>query len=251
MNNQKIDIIPASGERAFIVGQTGSGKTAFACWLVKRTPITPFVIFDTKEETKFEKFDNSVVVSSWDSVLAATIQNDDENPLPDYIVFRPPVEELSDPGALDNYLARFYADFRNAGCFIDEAYTFHKAATAGPGLTGLLTRGRSRGLTTIMCAQRPAWISRFAITETQKQYIFKLVDKRDKKTLADIIEDFDKLPDPVKFGFWYSEIGLDKPIQFAAVKLDNEFETGYTDIGASPENDEQIETLDKSRFNWL
>jgi hypothetical protein len=251
VNTEQLDIIPARGERAFIVGQTGSGKTAFACWIVKRTPITPFVIFDTKEETKFDRFENSISVSSWEAVLEATTQNENDEPMPDYIVFRPPVEELNDPDALDNYLARFYADFRNAGCFIDEAYTFHKGARAGPGLTGLLTRGRSRGLTTIMCAQRPAWISRFAITETQKQYVFKLVDKRDKKTLSDIIPNFDELPDPPKFGFWYNEIGLDEPLQFDAVTLDSEFETGYYDGGGSPETDDQIEQVEKPRFNWL
>ena len=52
-------------------------------------------------------------------------------------------------------------------------------------LVKLLTQGRSKGLTVVLGVQRPAWISRFAISEPTHVFSSKLNDKRDIKTMSD------------------------------------------------------------------
>lgn len=225
--------IPQSGERALIVGQTGSGKTAFATWLIMRIPIAPIILYDTKEEEKFPKLSNSIIVESMDGV-----KKHYDDPQVDYIVLRPPVEMLSKPTELDDYLMYHYTHFRHSVAYIDEAYTFHNHGRAGPGLVALFTRGRSRGITTIISTQRPVMVSRFAITEAQKVYAFRLGDKQDRKRLGDVIPNFADLPLPPKHGFYYYESGEDSPELYKPIKLDAALDTGYTD--ATPEIQDDI-----------
>lgn len=223
MQAQK-SFIPETGERALIVGQTGSGKTAFATWILVRVPIAPIIIYDTKDETKFPKLKGSIIVESKEG-----IKEHYDNPEIDYIIVRPPVEMLGKWEELDELLFYHYTHFRNTVCYIDELYSFHNNARAGKGLIALLTRGRSRGITTIMSTQRPAMISRFAITESQKVYAFRLGDKQDRKRLSDVIPNFDDLPLPPKHGFYFYESGEDAPELYKPIKLDAALNTGYVD----------------------
>ena len=245
--DSKSGFIPENGERALIVGQTGSGKTAFATWLMARIPIAPIIIYDTKEETKFPKLPNSVIVNDINGVA-----NEYENPEVDYIIFRPPVELLSKPLELDALLMFHYTNFRNSVCYIDEAYSFHNQGRAGPGLVALMTRGRSRSITTIISSQRPAMLSRFAITESQKIYVFRLADKADRKRLSDVIPNFADLDLPPKHGFYYFESGEDFPELFKPIKLDAALNTGYTDE-ALPDNEIGKEQISEhlSKHVWI
>ena len=229
--SERNPFIPEAGERALIVGQTGSGKTAFATWLLIRIPTAPVIIYDTKEEAKFPKLPNSVVVHTLEQ-----LKGEYENPEVDYIVFRPPVEMLAKPDELDDLLFYHYTHFRNSVAYIDEMYSFHNHGRAGKGLVALYTRGRSRGITTIGSTQRPVMVSRFAITEAQKIYAFRLGDKADRKRLGDVIPNFADLPLPPKHGFYFYESGEDAPELFKPIKLDPSLDTGYVDT--APENEE-------------
>lgn len=220
----KNTFLPGRGERALIVGQTGSGKTAFCVWMMYRIPIAPIVIYDTKDEPKFKKLPNSRIVESPNEALAA--YNDETI---DYVIVRPPVELLGEPDKLDEYLFFHYTHFRDSVAYIDEAYTFHAHGRAFKGLIALLSRGRSRGITTIISSQRPMMISRLCITEAQKVYAFRLSDRQDRKRLADIIPNFDDYKQPAKHGFYYFESGDDGAHLFRPVKLDRSLDTGYTD----------------------
>ncbi len=217
-------LIPGNGERSLIVGQTGSGKTAFAVWLLYRIPIAPVVLYDTKDEPKFDKLPNSIVVEQPAEMFKAY-----HNEKIDFIIVRPPVEMLGDAMQLDEYLFYHYTHMRDSVAYIDEAYTFHNNGRPGKGLIALLSRGRSRGITTIISTQRPTMLSRLAITEAQKLYAFKLADRQDRKRLADVVPNFDDYPIPSKHGFYFFESGDDKPHLFKPVKLDAEINTGYTD----------------------
>lgn len=225
----RYSFLPDRGERALIVGQTGSGKTAFCVWMMMRIPYAPIIIYDTKDETKFQRLPDSKIVVTMQEVAEAY---DDEEL--DYIIVQPPVELLGKPDLLDDYLWFHYQHLRDSVCYIDEATTFHNNGRAYKGLIALLSRGRSRGITTIVSTQRPQGISRLCITEAQKLYIFRLGDRLDRKRLADVIPNFDDYKLPPKFGFYYFESGEDAPTMFKPVKLDRALDTGYTDVQPVP-----------------
>jgi len=231
-NRVEKPLLPEPGERAFIAGQTGSGKTAFAVWLLERIETSPAFIYDTKEETKFDTLPNSKIVS--------TIEEADEaysDPTLDYIIFRPPINVTSDPRALDDLLYHHWQYWRRSVAYIDETYMFHTNGRAGPGLLALMTRGRSREITVIMCTQRPAWISQFMVSEAQKFYIFFLNIANDKKRIAEIMPTFDKLPNPPKHGFYFFKAGESVATKYGAVKLAKTQDVGYTDPDPLPAKD--------------
>jgi hypothetical protein len=232
--SERETFLPETGERALIVGGTGSGKTAFATWVIRRLPDTPVIIFDTKDEEKFPRLPNSIIVSTKEEILEQS-----ENVEIDYIIVRPPIHLLNDPVALDDYLLFIYMHIRNVVVFIDEGYTFHTNGREHRGLVALYTRGRSKGITTIMCSQRPVRISRFCISESQKVYVFRLMDRRDRKTLSEVIPNYDDFPNPQKHWFYYFEAGNDEPELFRPVKLDAGMDTGYTDAASGEEKDQE------------
>lgn len=227
---KQVNIIPTAGEHAVLVGQNGSGKTVLACWLLLRIPEAPGIIYDTKIEPKFTKLPASRVVTSMEAALELK-----DNPEVDYIIVRPPVEMMREPMALDEMLWQHYLHFSHCFAYIDEAYTFHSNGNAGPGLIALLTRGRSRGISTIVSTQRPVRISRFCFTEAKKAYVLRLVDKADRKRIDDIIPNYSDMPQPVKHGFYFFDAGMEAPILFKPVSIDKSFVTGYVDSGGETE----------------
>lgn len=231
MREQGQSIIPEKGERAFIGGQTGSGKTGLAAWILIRIPFAPIFIYDTKDEPKFLKLPNSIVVTTM-----AEMKEQYDNPEIDYIIVRPPLDIIDEPKELDKYLLYHYHNFRNSTAYIDEAYTFHINGRAGKGIVALYTRGRSRGITTILSSQRPKGIDRFCITESQKLYILRLADKDDRKRIQDLIPNFADLPLPPKHGFYFYITGEDSPELYKPVKLDAGLNTGYVDEHSDSED---------------
>lgn len=244
----KRSILPDTGQRALIVGQTGSGKTGFLCWMLLRVPMSPVIIYETKEESKFKAFPGVVYAHSQDELDEAY-----HNQQADYIVMQPDIVTCSDPRALDAMLYHHFINYPNSVCAIDELFMFHMNGRHGPGLLGLYTRGRSRGITTIACTQRPAWISGFAISEAQRYYAFYLEMEGDKKKLKPALVD---LPDPPKHGFYYWESGNPEITRYGAVKLDKGLDTGYIEtagagdepiLAADPEAEEPVAARSKKR----
>lgn len=234
-------VLPSEGEKLLIVGQNGSGKTAFAAWLLERIRTAPSLIYDTKDESKFAALPKSRIAGDWDGVWEAMDDGESE-----FVVFRPPLEELNDPERLDAYLLEHYHNFPQVPAYIDEAYSFHKNGREGPGLTALFTRGRSRGITTIISSQRPARISRFCITEAQRVAAFRLMDRKDRQRLADVIPNFDRMEAPKPFHFHYFLAGDDYPILYPPVPLTQGMDTGFS---MSDNPGRAVPARD--RFEWL
>lgn len=241
--------IPEHGERALIVGMTGSGKTGLELWLLVRIPTSPVVIYDTKIEPKFDKLPNSLVVETIPEMLEAY-----KDITKDYIIVRPPVEMLGEPAQLDEYLWSQYLHMQNSVAALDEGTTFHsRTGIPYKGLLSLMMRGRSKGITTIVCTQRPVGIARNILSEMSKAYIFHIQDKRNREVLDNVIPEFSKLPLPDKYQFYYWEIGMNTATLFRPIKLDPAFDTGYTDeaqgkASDSPDDSQTVTQTDKAEL---
>lgn len=198
-----MSIILEPGQRGILCGQTGSGKTWGGIFQLQHSPQPLVIVLDTKGEPAFNTLplgrETHDFYESGDEMAKALKSPD----LPNYMIVRPSADELADVMEMDGVLQAIYRARRKCLVFIDEAYQWHVNGKAGAGLTGLLTRGRSMGISTLIATQRPAWISRFCFSEAQKFFIYKLSDKKDRKTIAEYIPDFDAEIVVPKYNFWY------------------------------------------------
>jgi hypothetical protein len=164
------------GERAAIWGRAGVGKTTLGKWAMFRSPMQ-WIVLDTKYDDGFNGYKTVNKLPT----MAKTLSAIEDNKL---FVVRPQMNEMS-PGILDTWLGSIHDSFDNVGVFVDEGYQVALGSNAGPGLTGLLTRGRQRGQSVIVGSQRPARLPLFCFTEANHYFIMQLSSKDDKKKVYD------------------------------------------------------------------
>lgn len=205
------------GQRGLLMGKTGSGKTQGALFQLMHTPLFPVIIGDTKIEDAF--FSLADEVNDITLEVANTFAEFEKlsklprKEMPDYILVRPESFEVVDTEQLDKYLQLMYRKFGNCFIYLDEVFNWHMGGKPLPGLMELLARGRSKGKTLLMGNQRPSWISRSCFTESDKFYIHKLLDLRDRKTLDAVIPDFSDNPSPAKYHFYHFDVSGDEEIK--------------------------------------
>lgn len=209
-------ILLKRGERGMIIGQTGSGKTVGALVHMQATNLYPVIILDTKGEPAFNDIadegdeetpaEESIIYEEGEKFISQWHHRRQ----PEYSIVRPTPAEMADSDQMDSILTRIYDTNKKCLIYIDECYQWHVNGRAGNGLIGLLTRGRSKGMSVLMSTQRPTWVSRFCFTEAQKFYIYKLSDKRDHKVIAEYIPDFMEKPIAQKHYFHYYDNSEDE-----------------------------------------
>jgi hypothetical protein len=237
-----------SADRGLIIGQTGSGKTVYTKWLLKRIPESPTVIYDTKGEAKFNTLPNSRIVSSISAVEEAL----DDVSL-DYIILRPPTWMTADHRTMDRMLVHHELYWHKVAAYIDELYQFHAHGRAGPGITGLWTRGRSKGIIAIGSTQRPAYISPFVFSESSLFYVFWLSVEDDRKRVKNFIPGFADLPNAPKPQFYVYRQGSDEaPKLMPPVPMDEDAKKGYrADVEGEADPDSDLDRPAKSGIVWL
>ncbi|MHB8387514.1 MAG: hypothetical protein ACYDAO_09370 [Thermoplasmataceae archaeon] len=208
------------GERGLLVGRTGSGKTQNAVFQMRHSVVSPVIILDTKIENAFfglpEEDEKLDLIESIDDFKSMSKRP--KKDLPEYILVRPEKEVIQNSELQDEYCNLLYHKFSSCFIYFDELYNWHKTGRTGDELIGLLTRGRSRGKTVLMSSQRPALISRFCVSETDKFYIHHLNDMRDRKTIGEFIPDFQKVQTPPKYHFWHYNVSeSEQPTLYAPV----------------------------------
>ena len=198
------------GERALVLGRTGSGKTTGALWLLSRAP-GRWLVINSKADTALEMTGAAVAYDA-KRILA----------VPDDVRVMVATPRTFDPDELDSTLLHLCESGQPLSILIDELLYFHNASgRAGPGLMGLLTRGRSRGQSFIGCSQRPAAISQFCYSECDYFAIYKLTLPQDWAKLIAITgkPGLRKRRDPYFWG-WY-DVRQDRLQEYGPVPADD------------------------------
>lgn len=204
----------------------------------RQAPLSPVIIYDTKGDDGF------LDVAQDDEILMVVTELDQfdkalrlpSKKRPDYLIVRPHASSLRDPVLLDEYLLRQYEKAGPSYALIDEAYMFHNGGRCGDGLTALLTRGRSKKISTIVATQRPAWLSLFCLTEATRFYIYRVINKDDRKRLSQITPyNPDLLLD--KHRFWYYKQGDNAGQEYLPLPLRG------TDLGYTPAEVDDLSTI--------
>lgn len=202
------------GKRVFVSGRTGSGKSWLARWIVERSP-GPWVIINPKNTEVFDNF-NAVKLYKIDmkKIIKLLGEGFNVNLIPE------PID--SHVEVLDAVIFDLISNLENFGVVIDEAYSVHKNGQAMDGLTSLLTRGREKNQSAVICTQRPSRISLFCLSEADYFATMALTRKEDRIKLAEGsgCENFKQRVDGLHEWLWY-DVNNDKIRHFLPIPLDN------------------------------
>jgi len=163
--------LPGDTDRLFVVGRTGSGKTVFASWVLSLQPFDqkPWVIIDYKRD---------VLLNSIDRIREIALNVVPSEPG----LYRVNPKPVIDDDAVEDWLLKIW-EHENIGVYVDEVYMLPNRA----GFQGILTQGRSRHIPAIVLAQRPAWLSRFVLSEADFFAAFHLNHKQHRLTVQDCL----------------------------------------------------------------
>ena len=190
------DLIPQPGEKIAVLGQNGSGKTTG----IKRLLGAYFgrqqiLILDLKVDPAWNRLGH--IVRKFEALGRL--------PFPRFpvLVFRPTGPDAHDLAMLDRFFEWVYQR-GNTVLVIDEVTQVVAGPTNyGPGFNDLLTRGRIRSCTVFLGSQRPAFCPRICWSESTRFFIFYLVDKRDRQTIAGFSSERAGEEIPDRHGFLY------------------------------------------------
>jgi len=157
-----------SDERVAIFGQTGSGKTFFAKYLLRS--VRRLVVVDPKGTLR-----GQWGLQEWSPRTRKLLRKGK----PVRIRIASPISE-NQRAAWDAIFHEIY-DAGDVVVYIDEMYGVVPIGTRAPVyLNAIYTRGRELGIGVWASSQRPAWIPREMISESQWFFQFKLIDEDDR-----------------------------------------------------------------------
>jgi DNA helicase HerA-like ATPase len=181
--------LPRTDEHVAILGCTGSGKTTLASWVLSKSPFDrmPYIAIDYK---------NDELLSQIRRIKELEISD----PIPEkpgLYVIRPLPSDIDE---MEKWLWKVW-ERGHTGLYIDEAYLLPNKEA----IKNILAQGRSLRIPVIAASQRPVDVPRSIFTEASHIAVFRLNDRRDKKTVgeftpAGMLEK--RLPD--FHSFWYS-----------------------------------------------
>ena len=166
-------------DRAVLIGATGCGKTTLARLLVEDPNKRYSVVYDAKI---------SDAIGEWSEGGRQVIYHDfgqlqeAEEPR---LIYRPPYTEERDPQAQDRFFEWVYFRYRTR-LYIDEAYSILGGSRPSFHLQACITRGRERGISTVIATQRPHNIPLIFLTESEHSYVFRLQGLSDRQRVEEL-----------------------------------------------------------------
>lgn len=203
-----------SGTRIALFGRSGSGKSYLGKWMILRSTSMRWIVLDTKHDPIFDDWHIVTGLPSARQMTEAWGRHAN-------VVVRPAPDENND-AILDLWLAMLHDAFTRFGILIDETYQVAYGTRAGPGFTGLVTRGRVRGQTVIMGSQRPAWVPRYVFSEAVGYCIMSLNLKGDRERVAEMVGDrwYRDVMAPMQRRQWlYYDVDNDRLLKMSPVTI--------------------------------
>jgi hypothetical protein len=166
------------GEHVVIVGDTGTGKTYLTSKLL---PYRKHVIF-FQSKTDDIKFDGFRKVKTQLDIGKAPFGIDGR--LLTKWILQPKLVNMREQRL--QFSHAFEQAWKEGGwtVVVDETFFLTHKLKLGDDLDMLLTQGRSKHITMVVGMQRPAWISRFSLSQATHAFIFRC-EGRDVKSLSD------------------------------------------------------------------
>lgn len=186
------------GKRAVVAGRTGSGKSTLAEWLLIQSP-GHWLIINPKATAAYDKLPDSKKIEGID--LAKITKSMQEN----RFTIVNPTRQQNNFETLDALIVWLHDGWLNVGLCVDELYAIHQNGRPGEGLIAWLTRGRELKQSFLGLTQRPAWVSKFLMSEADYIGVMALNLKEDRKRMYEITgqELFEISPEPF-YWHWYN-----------------------------------------------
>lgn len=214
------DILPDDDEQMFVCGQSGSGKTTLIKRLLTHLKNELIIIIDSKPDWQdlipmFAKQDKP---HKLDMRFLWMLNNEKAHGI---YVYQCPTDI---PAYMDKNvdhlifwsIARFDRIKRwkrkkiGMTVVVDELGDFARGSYTTPAMSKLIRQGRAKKVRRFLGSQRPSGIPQIAIDQSQKFCVFMLMNKNDRKRLAEWIH-----PQLMNMAngrdFWYHEIPRNRP----------------------------------------
>ena len=163
---------PDDSHRVAIIGQNGSGKTVAGAFQLSGRSYDrmPWIIVNYKGDEYLDEIPGVEEIGPGDKIPE----------YPGLYTVRPP----PDDGTLDPLLMRAHRRGGGVGFYIDEGYCVGAHSQA---FRLVLTQGRSLRIPVITLTQRPVWMSKFVMSESNFFQVFHLNAAADRKTIAEYL----------------------------------------------------------------
>jgi len=196
--------MPNDRQRILVLGKTGTGKTCAAVWHLSQKDFKrkAWIVLNHKGDDLI------------DSIEGAHHVDLNFRPKKPGLYIYHPIPDVDD-SEVTQLLWDIHA-MGDIGVYVDEGYMI---PNRDPAFQALLTQGRSKKIPMIILSQRPVWLTRFAISESDFFQIFQLGDQRDRQTVQGFVPvDLEKLmqapvntqPALKKFHSIYYDVGANK-----------------------------------------
>jgi hypothetical protein len=223
--SESLPVEIGSDERVFFTGHTGTGKTYLARGLTDS--LDRLVVLDPKNRLQNWRLDK------WDRESERLLRIGDP--------VRTRIPGPQTPDYWEDVLAQAYRA-GNLTVYIDEVYLLSEEGKGFPRtLSTLYTCGRELGIGTWASAQRPAWVPRVLLSESEHVFAFFLLLEDDRQAMArNLHPDLAaEIPSQDEHGFRYWNIRERKPVYYPQYDLGPG--AGWGDLGSLVDEETELE----------
>lgn len=183
--------LPSNSERTFVMGRTGSGKTVFMVWLLSRQNIEdyPWIILDYKRDGYLASIPHSNEIKLGE--------------IPRYPgVYRVVLDYQETEEDVNDYLFKILRKGR-IGLFADEGKNIPQSEPRFKGLSAVFSQGRSLKVPVLFGTQRPSWINKSILSESEYFANLGLQNREDVKKAREFMPNVAENPIEEYHVHWY------------------------------------------------